>query len=51
LHVINQTGSVASYFTVQPSLLRVGTHEKHGSFPSTWPMLTDVLNDDIATFD
>jgi len=50
LYVVDDTGSIVSYSSVDPSLLRVCTHGKHGKFPSTWPMLTDVNNNQIATY-
>jgi hypothetical protein len=50
LSVVNDTGSVVSYLPLQPSVLRVCTHGKHGTFPSTWPMLAEVQNDQIVSF-
>ena len=50
LYVVDQTGAVASYCPVRPSLLRVCTHGRQGTFPSTWQMLTGVQNDEVATF-
>jgi hypothetical protein len=51
LYVMDQTGSVASYDPIPASALRVCTRGKHGLYPSTWPLLSSVGNEDVMTFD
>jgi hypothetical protein len=51
LYVIDDTGSVGSYDPISSSVLRVCPRGKHGQFPSTWPMLSQVQDDDIMTYD
>jgi len=51
LYVVDDTGSIASYDPIPASVLRVCTKGKHGLFPSTWPLLSSVGNDEIFTID
>jgi hypothetical protein len=51
LYVVDDTGCVASYDAIPPEVLRVCTIGKHGLFPSTWPLLSAVGNDEVQTVD